>query len=224
MNVDTQFPPAPITPLAGRPTQARSDQDSARPVDRPHHVEPANNHRQQKAGHAPNSEEQRRAADQPPAARPESELSAEQKRELEQLRSRDRAVRAHEAAHQAAAGHLTRGGARFEFETGADGRRYAVGGEVSIDTSEVAGDPQATVDKAQTIRRAANAPAQPSSQDLAVAAEASRMEAEARRELRAQEQDTEGAGTQSSTVRQSGDRLNNTTEPAAVGELLDVLV
>lgn len=193
-------------------------------MDRPHHVEPSNNHRQQKADPAPSPEEQRRPADQPPGSqRSGSDLSAEQERELEQLRTRDRAVRAHEAAHKAAAGHLARGGARFEFETGPDGRRYAVGGEVSIDTSEVAGDPQATLDKAQTIRRAANAPAQPSSQDRAVAAEASRMEVEARRELRAQEPDTEGAETQSS-ARQAGARLNHTTEPAPVGDLLDVLV
>jgi hypothetical protein len=118
MNVDTQFPPAPITPLAGRPTLARTDQASARPVDRPHHIEPPNNHRQQKADPAPYPEEQRRPGDRPPATLPESELSAELKREL----------------------------------------------------------------------------------------------------------DTEGAGTQSSTVQQAGARLMQTTEPAAVGELLDVLV
>ncbi|MBF0266296.1 MAG: hypothetical protein HQL46_13610, partial [Gammaproteobacteria bacterium] len=56
----------------------------------------------------------------------------------------------------------------------------AVGGEVNIDVSGVSGDPQATIQKAQQIRRAATAPAEPSSKDRQVAAEASRMEAEAR--------------------------------------------
>ena len=58
------------------------------------------------------------------------------------------------------------------------------GGEVSIDTSPIPGDPEATIAKAQQIRRAANAPAEPSPQDRRVAAEASLMEADARAELR----------------------------------------
>ena len=44
------------------------------------------------------------------------------------------------------------------------------------------------------------------------------------RQLSAQELDTESAGTQSSAVQQAGARLSQTTKPAAVGELLDVLV
>lgn len=66
---------------------------------------------------------------------------------------RDREVRAHEQAHMAAAGAYSRGGP--------DNRQYAVGGEVQIDTSAVSGDPEATIRKAQTVRRAANAPATP---------------------------------------------------------------
>ena len=37
------------------------------------------------------------------------------------------------------------GGASYEYDNGPDGKRYAVGGEVSIDTSTVSGDPQATI-------------------------------------------------------------------------------
>ena len=67
-------------------------------------------------------------------------------------------MRAHEQAHLAAAGPYANGAPTFEFQTGPDGRQYAVGGEVSIDTSPVPGDPEATVRKAQTVKRAALAP------------------------------------------------------------------
>lgn len=113
----------------------------------------------------------------------QEELSEDEQREVEQLKNRDREVRAHEQAHLAAAGSYARGGPRYDYESGPDRKRYAVGGEVSIDTSPVAGDPEATIRKAQVVRRAAQAPAEPSPQDRRVAAEAGRMEAQARQEL-----------------------------------------
>jgi len=223
MNVDTQFPQAPLATLPSRPPQASADQASARPVDRPHHDEPANNQSKQAAGQAEAHKESQQPSHEARSVRQDSELNAEEKRQLEKLKARDREVRAHEAAHKTAAGNLARGGAQFEFETGPDGRRYTVGGEVSIDTSKVSGDPQATISKAQTIQRAANAPAQPSSQDRSVAVEANRMEAEARQELTAQELDSQSAEDNSSRALQADARFNRTTEPAPVGELLDVL-
>jgi len=74
------------------------------------------------------------------------------------------------------------GGANYRYQRGPDGKMYAVGGEVKIDTSREK-DPQDTVTKMQQVRRAALAPAQPSSQDRSVAARASQIEAEARAEL-----------------------------------------
>lgn len=121
------------------------------------------------------------------------ELSKEEKQEVTELKRRDAEVRAHEQAHAAAGGHLTKGGASFEYQTGPDGKRYAVGGEVSIDTSGVEGDPEATIRKMQMVRRAALAPAQPSGQDRSVAAQASQKEAQARREL-AQQKTENGPG------------------------------
>jgi hypothetical protein len=109
-----------------------------------------------------------------------SELTPEQLRDLQQLQDRDREVRAHEAAHMAAAAGLVRGGMSFSYQNGPDGRRYAVGGEVSIDSSPVADDPQATLEKARQIQAAALAPAEPSAQDRAVAALAARMALDAR--------------------------------------------
>ena len=111
-----------------------------------------------------------------------NELTQEEQKEVRELQNRDQDVRAHEMAHIAAGGQYVRGGASFEYETGPDGKRYAVGGEVSIDTSAVSGDPEATIRKMQVVRRAALAPAEPSGQDRAVAASASQKESKARQE------------------------------------------
>lgn len=125
-------------------------------------------------------------------ADPVGALSEADRRLVSQLRARDQVVRAHEQAHLAAAGNLAAGGASFESVKGPDGRQYAVGGEVRIDTSPVQGDPAATLKKAAQIQRAALAPAQPSAQDLAVAARAAAMAQEAQMALMAQ-RTTEGA-------------------------------
>ena len=61
--------------------------------------------------------------------------------------------------------------------------RYAVGGEVSIDSSPVEGDPAATITKMEQVKRAALAPAEPSGQDRSVASSAAQAEAAARMEL-----------------------------------------
>ncbi len=133
--------------------------------------------------------------------RSEAELSPEEKQVLDDLKARDREVRAHEQAHLAAAGPYAKGPPSFEFQTGPDGQPYAVGGEVQIDTSPVAGNPQATAVKAQTIKRAATAPANPSAQARQVAAQAARMETEARQEIKEQRTEKQEQGTgQSSAV------------------------
>lgn len=104
-------------------------------------------------------------------------------RALQALKQRDREVRQHEQAHLLAAGPFATGGPRYTYETGPDGQRYAVGGEVPIDLSAVPGDPAATIQKAQTIQRAALAPAEPSGPDLAIAAKAATLVAQAQQEL-----------------------------------------
>jgi len=111
------------------------------------------------------------------------ELSDEEKQEVARLKKADAKVRAHEIAHLTASAGISVSGARFDYKIGPDGQRYAVGGDVSIDTSKVPDDPEATMRKAQRIRSAALAPADPSAQDRKVAAMASQMEMEARMEL-----------------------------------------
>jgi hypothetical protein len=111
------------------------------------------------------------------------QLKPVDQRLVEQLADIDRKVRAHEAAHQAAAGGLG-GSATFTYKTGPDGKAYAVGGEVPIDMSP-GRTPEETVARAQQIRAAALAPADPSPQDLAVAAQATQMEASAQEQISA---------------------------------------
>ncbi len=112
----------------------------------------------------------------------EGELTEEDERQVRQLKQRDQEVKAHERAHMSAGGGIVRGGANYSFTKGPDGRMYATGGEVSIDSSPER-TPEATIRKAQQIRRAAMAPAEPSGQDVKVAAGAAQMETKARVEL-----------------------------------------
>ncbi len=112
-----------------------------------------------------------------------SELTEEEQAQVEKLRERDADVRRHEQAHKTAAGSYATGGATYHYTTGPDGKRYAVDGEVKIDTSQIEGDPAATLRKMRQVRRAASAPAEPSAQDRQVAAEAAAAERRAQREL-----------------------------------------
>lgn len=114
------------------------------------------------------------------------EVSPEQQEVVQKLVARDREVRQHEQAHLAAAGPYARGGPTYTYQKGPDGKNYAIGGEVQIDTAPVQGDPEATVRKAQVVRAAALAPAEPSGQDRAVAAAATKMEQQALAEIRSQ--------------------------------------
>ncbi|MGJ8679786.1 putative metalloprotease CJM1_0395 family protein [Paraglaciecola sp.] len=108
-----------------------------------------------------------------------------EKQEITALKQRDLEVRAHEQAHAAAGGSYA-SSPQYEYEKGPDGRRYAVGGEVAIDISKEA-TPEETIRKAQQVKAAALAPAEPSPQDLRVANEAMQLAAEARREISAEQ-------------------------------------
>jgi len=111
-------------------------------------------------------------------------LSQDDLRVIGELQSRDRAVHSHEMAHMAAGAGLVTRSASYTYQTGPDGQRYAVGGEVGIDVSP-GRTPQESLAKAERIRAAALAPADPSAQDLQVAASAAQMAMEARMEMSA---------------------------------------
>lgn len=129
---------------------------------------------------------------------------------ITKLKARDREVRAHEAAHAAVGGQYA-GAPTYTYQRGPNGVNYAVGGEVSISTSEIAGDPEATLQKAMQVQRAALAPAEPSAQDRKVAAQASQMAAQAKIDI-ASGMQTELAETRASAFEQTG--ANSAEVPA----------
>lgn len=107
-----------------------------------------------------------------------------QQQQISELASRDREVRSHEQAHAAVGGSYA-GAPTYSFKRGPDGQTYAVSGEVSIDVSPIPNDPAATLRKMELVQQAALAPAEPSAQDLRVAAQAQVLAAQARSELAA---------------------------------------
>ena len=108
-------------------------------------------------------------------------LNAQEVRQVEQLKQIDQDVRQHERAHEIAGGPYA-GSASYDYQSGPDGQRYAVAGEVPIDYGPVTGNPQATVEKMQTVIAAALAPVDPSPKDLQVAAQARQYLLEAKLE------------------------------------------
>ncbi len=132
------------------------------------------------AGNAGKAESSDRAGKGDKAANG-GELSEEQQQQIDKLKARDAEVKAHEQAHKAVGGAHA-GAISYSYQQGPDGKRYAVGGEVSIDVSKEK-TPEATIAKMQQVKAAANAPANPSGQDRAVAAEATVLEGQARQEL-----------------------------------------
>ncbi len=137
---------------------------------------------------------------------PGGDLSEEEEQVVQQLKARDQEVRAHEAAHAAAGGQYA-GAPTYTYTQGPDGRRYATGGEVSIDLSP-GRTPEETAQKADQIRAAALAPADPSGQDRAVAAAAAKMKLEAQAEVAKQQQEELAA-------KQAEDKAE---EPAVPGQ------
>lgn len=154
------------------------------------------------------------------------ELTPEQEQVVAELKARDAEVKAHEQAHLAAAAGINASAPTFTYQTGPDGQRYAIGGEVSISFSS-SNDPQETISNAETMKAAALAPAEPSGQDLSVANAAEKMIAAARQELAKQEQEEAAAKDAASEAEkaQSGedtapmpkDKTNKSEEQPVIG-------
>lgn len=120
-------------------------------------------------------------------------------KQIESLKSLDTEVQLHERAHSAVGGQYA-GAPSYSYKTGPDGVKYAVSGEVSIDTAKIPNDPQATLRKAQQIKAAALAPAEPSAQDRRVAAKADRMANQARHDVLLESQVDRGIDKKKSTT------------------------
>lgn len=108
------------------------------------------------------------------------ELTQKEVQQVRELQSIDKNVKAHEAAHQAAGGGLA-GAASFTYTRGPDNQMYATAGEVPI-SMQKGNTPEETIANARQIAAAAMAPADPSPQDYKVAANATKMEFDARAE------------------------------------------
>ncbi len=159
-----------------------------------------------------------------------SGLTEKQLRIIDDLKARDAKVRRHEMAHIAAGGQYITSGVHYKYEKGPDGKNYAVGGDVSIDTSPVPGDPEATIAKMRKVEQAALAPADPSPQDKKVAAESAFVAAKALSELmmmqekqraetiKEQFQSKQNPGTAANAYEQT----STTNEPTAIGNNIDI--
>lgn len=114
-------------------------------------------------------------------------LSKDQEKQVRDLKKRDAEVKAHEQAH-AAVGGAYASAPQYTYTKGPDGKKYAVGGEVQIDTSPER-TPEATMRKMDVVIAAALAPAEPSSQDRAVARQAQQQRQEAQAAMQQQQAD-----------------------------------
>lgn len=174
----------PIAVSAPRPVDSSSSPDLARAAFAP--VAPGAEADSSKAATA--QEEQDKPEQSATPSKPGEPQTAKEEQALQlvisELANRDREVRTHEQAH-AAVGGVHAGAPAYTYTRGPDGKRYASGGEVSIDVGAVANDPQATLSKMQIVIRAALAPAEPSAQDRSVASQAQAQMAVARAELAA---------------------------------------
>ncbi|ECK5566895.1 hypothetical protein Q4Y49_000091 [Campylobacter coli] len=138
------------------------------------------------------------------------ELTMQQVQQVRELQSIDRNVKAHEAAHQAAGGGLA-GAASFSYTRGPDNQMYATAGEVPI-RMQKGRTPEETIANARQVVAAAMAPADPSPQDYKVAANALKMEFEARAEatkLKAQEAQEEKEEKEEKQEKQENLDINN---------------
>lgn len=156
---------------AGTAPQAASRTETVRPVEA-----------SGKSERTSTREDEARDAGGKPSLAGEPELTKEQEQQVRELKKRDEEVRAHEQAHATVGGSYA-SAPSYEYTTGPDGKRYVTSGEVKIDASPVRDNPEATIRKMDIVIRAALAPAEPSSADLAVAKKAQQERSKAQTEL-----------------------------------------
>jgi hypothetical protein len=177
-NISSALPPTSITPSyspLGKPAVGLESPEAKNQTSPPveQSTRPDKNRSQPDRQTDPLAADADRRKEREREAAP-GELSDEEQKDVRELASIDREVRAHEAAHAAVGGNLA-GSPSFRFITGPDGQQYAVGGEVPISLEVVPQDPGATLRNAQQVQAAALAPAKPSTQDIAVAAAAAQL-------------------------------------------------
>ncbi|GAB2688023.1 putative metalloprotease CJM1_0395 family protein [Aliiglaciecola sp. 3_MG-2023] len=161
-------------------------------------------------------------AEDPSAGKEDAESKQQQQQladqqEIEELKERDAEVRSHEQAHAAVGGQYA-ASPTYEYENGPDGNQYAVSGEVSIDISEEE-TPEETIRKMQQVRAAALAPADPSSQDLRVASEATKIATEARSDIAKEKAESAKQAITNNIEQQFSDSYSSSVEESTESPL-----
>ncbi len=197
------FAPGQFTPADYASRRLASGEDASLPADQrvaagsdagPETKEAALSRPVQPGSESVSAKAKEKGGEEGPPKGGEEELTESEEREVQQLKQRDREVRAHEQAHATVGGSYA-SAPSYEFSTGPDGKKYAVGGEVQIDASPVADNPKATIRKMDIVIRAALAPAEPSSQDQQVARQAQQTRAKAQAELsKSQDEESQNGG------------------------------
>ncbi len=118
--------------------------------------------------------------------------SQEEQKEIEKIRKNSRNVKLRELVYRAVVGNYVRNTVSFEYETGPDGIKYAVAGHTTIDTRPIINNPEATIRKAQAIKK--------TKIDRAVAVEVEKMEREAIMELKEEQRKESDDATKASNT------------------------
>lgn len=168
----------PDAPVSGEPGQDKQlgiqPTGNSRDEFRPYGPETAQK-KTQSPGDSPSDEKAAKTAIPEKTAKEDPQVQ----QAIAQLKSIEEKVKAHEAAHKS--GGAATGPISYSYTRGPDGRNYITGGEVPI-TISTGRTPQETISRMQQVIQAALAPADPSPQDRAVAAQAAALQQSARQE------------------------------------------
>ena len=154
-------------------------------------------------------------ADKRKERKDDAKAEDEKDAQVRELKQTEREVIAHEAAHQAAAGEFG-GGVSYSYTKGPDGKSYITGGEVPIKIKQGA-TPEETIRNMQQVQRAANAPADPSGQDMRVAAKASAIANKARAQLSRDDDEHTAAVAKGTPIFEQAKQDDEQTDPAKNG-------
>ncbi|MCL2025715.1 MAG: hypothetical protein FWG92_02790 [Leptospirales bacterium] len=108
--------------------------------------------------------------------------NSEKQRIIDELKIRDKEVKAHEMSHGTDPNLIKIGSPQFDYTIGPDGKAYATGGKVILSTGRPSSSEDALA-KAESLKRAAMSPGDPSPQDFQALNAATAMASEAQNNL-----------------------------------------
>ncbi len=128
--------------------------------------------------------------------------SPEEQKEIEKIRKNSRNVKRRELVYRAVVGNHVRGAVSFQYETGPDGMKYATAGHTAIDTRPIINNPEASIRKAQAIKR--------TKIDQSVNVEVEKMEREARLAIKEKQRKESDEATKADNAE---DTIDTTSSP-----------